>query len=45
MPGNRASLAVLPAQISLCLVKALWNGDTCLEFLSNSDCADTSKFH
>ncbi len=42
MPESRALLAVLPAQISLCLVKALWKGETSLEFLSYSDCTDTS---
>ena len=35
---GQSLLAVLPAQISLCLVKALWKGVTSLEFLSKFDC-------
>ena len=41
MRWARALLAVLPAHISLCLVKALWKGVTSFEFLSYSDCTPT----
>ena len=41
---GRVLLAVLPAQISLCLVKALWKGVTSLEFLSYSDCTAIRMF-